>query len=101
MYVGPSSSSGRLAWFRGCFENPGCAGSGAYRVSLRNGRYDRALEPRMWDGWAWTGNATYKSELRSNNDSVCRPPDAVKPTPCLVLRDGDPAWKPIAAKRVR
>lgn len=101
MYVGLSFSSRKLAWFKGCFENPGCAGSGAYRFSLRNGRYQRARDRHMYAGWASTDKAIYKSQLRSNDDDACLPADALKPTPCLVLRDSSPAWKRIAAKHVR
>jgi len=100
LYTGLSFSSRKLAWLRGCYENPGCAGSGAYRYGLSTRRYERALEPELYAGWAWTGNATYTSQLsRYHHD--CRPDGSNPAAPCLVLRDTDPAWKRVAAGNVR
>jgi len=92
-YSGLSFSSRKLAWYRACFEFPGCAGSGAYRLGLSDGRYERALDPQTYAGWAWTGSATYTSQ--------CGLEEANTPPPCLVARDADPAWKHVAARNVR
>lgn len=35
LYTGLSFSSRKLAWFRGCYENPGCAGSGPTATACR------------------------------------------------------------------
>jgi len=99
-YIGLSFAERKLAWFRGCFENPGCAGSGAYRFALSNRRYDRALEPRLYAGWAWTGNAVYTAQL-SRYHQDCRVDGSSPPSPCLVSRDVDPEWKRVAAGNVR
>ena len=99
-YSGLSFSSRKLAWYRACFEFPGCAGSGAYRLGLSDGRYERALDPQTYAGWAWTGSATYTSQL-SVRDHTCGLEEANTPPPCLVARDADPAWKHVAAGNVR
>jgi hypothetical protein len=98
-YTGLSFSLHRIAWFKDCLENAGCAGSGAYRMSLSTHRYDRALDPQLYAGWQWTGDATYTSQI-GGHAVDCRPEGSATVTPCLVLRNADPAWKHIAAKHV-
>lgn len=99
-YSGLSFSTHSVAWFRDCFENPGCAGSGAYRMSMLTGRYDRALDPQLYAGWQWTGDATYTSQARGRADD-CRPDGATAPTPCRVQREARPTWTRVAARLVR
>jgi len=99
LYTGLSFSSRKLAWLRGCFENPGCAGSGAYRFGLSTRRYERALEPQLYTGWAWTGNSTYTSQL-SRYDYDCRADGSSPAAPCLVVRDADPGWRRVRARNV-
>ena len=100
LYTGLSFSSRKLAWFRGCFENPGCAGSGAYRLGLSTRRYERALQRRLYSGWAWTGAATYTAQL-SRYDDDCRQDGSSPAAPCLVARDADPRWRRVTARNVQ
>jgi len=99
LYTGLSFGSRKVAWLRGCFEDPGCAGSGAYRYGLSAHRYERALEPQLYAGWAWTGAATYTSQL-SRYDDDCRPDGSSPAAPCLVVRDADPGWRRVTARNV-
>jgi hypothetical protein len=98
-YGGLSFATHRVAWFRDCIDNPGCAGSGAYRMNLSSHRYDRALDPQVYAGWQWTGDATYTSQF-GGHAVDCRAEGATTPAPCLVVRNDDPAWKHIATRNV-
>jgi len=61
LYTGLSFSSRKLAWLRGCFENPGCAGSGAYRFGLSTRRYERASHSSTPAGQGRATRRTHRS----------------------------------------
>ena len=61
LYTGLSFSSRKLAWLRGCFENPGSAGSGAYRFGLSTRRYERASHSSTPAGQGRATRRTHRS----------------------------------------
>lgn len=98
-YVGLSSTRGKLAWYRTCATTCPADFNAAFRYEPGEA-YETAGGPRFLVGWATTPDTTW--QLRGGQGGgACDSFATEEIEPCTLVRTDEPAWKRIAAERVR
>lgn len=101
-YLGPSFTSGYVAFFRACHgDGGGCnaGNSGAIRYGISSGRYEIADDNEAWSGWTLASRGT-DYHVPSAYDCSGGEPGFPPSTLCGIYRRTGLQWKSIDEERI-